>query len=126
MNHKPIYWSELKNHWVIIHYWATWCAPCIEELPKWNKFYTKNKNNLLILGFNAEGLDDNEQQKLLKEYNIKFLSLKNDILSQLKIPPVNAIPATIIINPQGRLKKIIYGPKALSYIKSLPKLKPST
>ena len=39
--------DKLQGNWVVINYWADWCAPCIKEIPELNEFANENKDILL-------------------------------------------------------------------------------
>ena len=48
--------SKLNGGWVVINYWADWCAPCIKEIPELNDFAKENKN-IKVYTFNFDQLD---------------------------------------------------------------------
>ena len=45
--------TSLNNNWVVINYWADWCAPCIKEIPELNEFAKENRD-LLVFTFCTE------------------------------------------------------------------------
>ncbi|MES9935022.1 MAG: TlpA disulfide reductase family protein, partial [Sedimenticola sp.] len=36
--------SEFRGKWVVVNYWATWCPPCVEEMPELELFHSQNKD----------------------------------------------------------------------------------
>ena len=94
--------DKLNGNWIVINYWADWCAPCIKEIPELNEFAYENKD-LLVYTFNFDQLDEEELAPIAKKFNIQVPSLishPRDIWG-IQTPP--AVPATFFINPNGNL-----------------------
>ena len=49
--------SDFLGQWVVVNYWATWCAPCIKEMPELSALHEENKN-MVVLGLAFEDVDD--------------------------------------------------------------------
>ena len=58
--------DNLKGQWVVINYWADWCAPCIKELPELFEFAEDNKD-IAVYVFNFDELD-----KATPDHSIRF------------------------------------------------------
>ena len=94
--------ANLNGSWVIINYWADWCAPCIKEIPEINDFAAENKD-LKVYTFNFDQLEIDDLEPIAKRFNILVPSLithPRDIWG-IQTPP--AVPATFFINPDGEL-----------------------
>ena len=95
--------SVYKGKWVLVNYWATWCPPCLEEIPDLITLHENKKNNLVVIGVamdyrNAEQVTD-FAEGLLVNYPIV---LGNDqVVSQ--IGPVQGLPTTYLFNPDGKM-----------------------
>ena len=101
---------NLEGSWVVINYWADWCAPCIKEIPELNEFANENKD-LLVYTFNFDQLDEEELAPIAKKFNIQVPSLishPRDIWG-IQTPP--AVPATFFINPNGNLVLSLFRPQ---------------
>ncbi|MAS00278.1 MAG: hypothetical protein CMH24_02800, partial [Nitrosomonadales bacterium] len=48
INNEDIALSKFKDKWLLINFWATWCAPCREEIPDLNTLFSENKQINLI------------------------------------------------------------------------------
>lgn len=113
-----IHRSSSKDTLYIINFWATWCAPCVAELPEFNKLATYYEGQpVKILMVSLDFKEDHtfklerflERKKLTPE--VVWLS---DTDPDVFIPKVDgswqgSIPATVIIHPGKRLKKFIEG-----------------
>ena len=102
--------DKLKGNWVVINYWADWCAPCIKEIPELNEFANENKD-ILVFTFNFDELDQEDLAPVANKFNIKVPSLvthPRDIWG-IQTPP--AVPATFFINPNGELSLSLFRPQ---------------
>ena len=102
--------DKLNGNWIVINYWADWCAPCIKEIPELNEFANENKD-LLVYTFNFDQLDEEELAPIAKKFNIQVPSLishPRDIWG-IQTPP--AVPATFFINPNGNLVLSLFRPQ---------------
>jgi thiol-disulfide isomerase/thioredoxin len=95
--------SGYKGKWVLVNYWATWCPPCLEEIPDLIALHENKKNNLVVIGVamdyrNAKHVTD-FAEGLLVGYPIVLGSAK--VVSQ--IGPVQGLPTTYLYNPDGKM-----------------------
>ena len=102
--------NKLNGNWIVINYWADWCAPCIKEIPELNEF-AKENNDLLVFTFNFDQLDEDDLKPVAQKFNIEVPSLvthPRDIWG-IQTPP--AVPATFFINPDGDLALSLFRPQ---------------
>lgn len=95
--------SGYKGKWVLVNYWATWCPPCLEEIPDLIALHENKKNNLVVIGIamdyrNAKQVTD-FADGLLVEYPIVLGTPQ--IVSQ--IGPVQGLPTTYLYSPEGKM-----------------------
>lgn len=109
-NGEVIQASELKGKWVVINYWAAWCASCIKEMPALNQFYLHNRDkNIVVYGVNYERLSLPNLQESIRKVGIKFPVLLENPNTVWRLAEIDVVPTTFIINPQGEVVKIILG-----------------
>ncbi len=102
--------NKLDGNWIVINYWADWCAPCIKEIPELNEFAYDNKD-IFVFTFNFDQLDQEDLEPIAKKFNIQVPSLithPRDIWG-IQTPP--AVPATFFINPNGELVLSLFRPQ---------------
>ena len=102
--------DKLNGNWIVINYWADWCAPCIKEIPELNEFASEN-DDLLVYTFNFDQLDEEDLAPIAEKFNIQVPSLithPRDIWG-IQTPP--AVPATYFINPKGKIVLSLFRPQ---------------
>ena len=103
VDNKPINLNEFTGQLVIINFWATWCAPCKEEMPSLDNLKNlKAFENLKILPINV-GQEDIQKSKIFfDDLKIKNLELYFDNSIKLaKTFTLRGLPTTVIINKKG-------------------------
>lgn len=95
--------SGYKGKWVLVNYWATWCPPCLEEIPDLISLHENKKNNLVVIGVALQYRDPKQvtdfADGLLVTYPIVLGNPK--IVSQ--IGPMQGLPTTYLFNPEGKM-----------------------
>ena len=103
INNEIINLNKFENSLIIINFWATWCAPCIEEMPSLNRLETNpNFKNLEIIPINI-GRDSIEKSKnFYKKLNINNLKIYFDKDVELANKfSLRGLPTTVFINKKG-------------------------
>jgi len=95
--------SDYKGKWVLVNYWATYCPPCLAEIPDIDRFAQANKNNFVSLGFDAGGSSVEDIEAFKKEHNINYPLIQNQESTMLAFGIVMAIPTSYIISPKGEI-----------------------
>ena len=103
VNNETINISKFENSLIIINFWATWCAPCIEEMPSLNRLQANTIfNNLQIIPINV-GRDNVEKSKnfykKLKIDNLEIYFDKDVELANKFL--LRGLPTTVFINKKG-------------------------
>ena len=95
--------NSYKGNLIILNFWATWCAPCREEMPSLDALLNNDRlNNLKIFPINV-GKDNLEKsESFFKDLDIKNLEIYFDSPSTLaKKLSLRGIPTSIILNKEG-------------------------
>ncbi len=117
--------AQYKGKWVLVNFWATWCPPCLEEIPDLVALHDNKKNNVVVIGVvmdfrNAEQIKDFADNLMI---NYPIVAGSHKLAAQ--IGPVDGLPTTYLYNPQGKLVAHQLGPitseAVLDYIRSVSK-----
>jgi thiol-disulfide isomerase/thioredoxin len=112
--------ANYQGKWVLINYWATWCPPCLEEVPDLVAIYDARKTkDLMVIGV---VIDYKTEQEVLKFVDDMLMSYPIVLGTPKVIKAVGSsavLPTTYIYNPQGKLVKIKKGLVTKEYLEQL-------
>lgn len=97
--------SDYRGQWVVVNYWATWCPPCLEELPELEVFHSTNRGKAVVLGVNMEDISESRLRAFVDRQFLSFpilVTSANPPRSHL-VGPVEGIPTTYLVAPSGEL-----------------------
>ena len=102
-NQKKLNLEDYKGNLVILNFWATWCAPCREEIPSLDVLQSDNRlYNLKIFPINIGQEDLLKSKNFFKKLNIKNLNIYFDpSISLAKKFKLRGVPTSIIFNKKG-------------------------
>jgi peroxiredoxin len=108
VNGKPVKLSDFRGKYVLLDFWASWCAPCRRENPNLVKAYNEYKDKgFTILGVSLDKPEDKEKWlKAIEKDGLTWTQvsdLKAWENEAAKLYEVNAIPMNFLIDPQGKI-----------------------
>ena len=115
LSKKKLTLQSYNNKLLIINFWATWCAPCREEIPELNEFYKNKDINLIAIAIDEIA----DVIKFQDEIPIQYPSFIANELEGVTLAKKlgnerGVLPFTVIIRPDGSLKKSFYGKVKIS------------
>ncbi len=103
-------WNQWRGQWLLINYWAEWCAPCRKEIPELNRLQ-REAGNVTVLGVNFDGLEGETLTALMGQLGIRFPVLVDDPGPRWQLDRPSVLPSTLVIDPEGELREVLVGPQ---------------
>lgn len=103
--------DELRGQVVVLNYWATWCPPCIDEMPSLEKLHEALASKGLAVV--AVSVDErfSDIEEFVDEWNLSFTVLHDEGMKVSRSYQTFKYPETYIIDRSGRLKSKVVGPR---------------
>ena len=103
--------SDHRGKWVVINFWATWCGPCMIEIPELMRFHERHKDDdAIVIGVNFEEIDTPDLVKFVAEMEINYLVVRAGDKPILPFEPLKGLPSTFFVDPHGELVASHVGP----------------
>ena len=105
---EPLAMSNLQGRPLVINFWATWCPPCVEEMPLIDAFFRQNKQN----GWQVVGLAIDQPSRVRQflsqfpvTYTIGLAGLNGTELGKMLGNEQSSLPFTVVLDAQGLVKQ---------------------
>ena len=104
-------YEDQQGKWRLVNYWATWCGPCIKEIPELNALARDHKESILVFGVNFDSPEADEQHAQVEKMKIEFPVYAQEPARELGINKPDVLPTTFIFSPDGKLAATLVGPQ---------------
>ncbi len=103
--------SDYRGKWVVVNYWATWCPPCLTEIPELVDFHEERKDkDAVVLGVNFENISLSALKQFSEEYFMNFPVLRSKPGSGSALGSIPGLPTTYLVSPEGEVVARQVGP----------------
>jgi len=95
--------SDYQGKWVLVNFWATWCPPCLEEIPDLVELHEAHmRKDLVVIGV---ALDSTEKsvREFVTRYAITYPVVVSDYNKAAQVGEVNVLPTSYLYDPKGEL-----------------------
>lgn len=100
--------TDLRGKPVLINLWATWCGPCVREMPAFERLWEEFGDEIGIIAVNC-GDDTETVTEFAEEYGYTFPIALDENLTISMMYPTNGIPYTVIVDEYGKITHISSG-----------------
>ena len=104
--------KNTRGKYLVVNFWATWCTPCLKEIPSFVKFYNDNSDHVEILGLDFEPVNllviDEFIERFSINYPLVLFNDKNDS-EYSNFGDIVGMPTTQIYDPKGELLHTFMG-----------------
>ena len=112
--------SNYQGKWVLINYWATWCPPCLEEVPDLVALYDAHKaKDLMVIGVVVDYKTEQAVTKFVDDMLISYPIVLGTSKVIRAVGPAEVLPSSYLYNPQGKLVKVKRGLVTKQYVEEL-------
>ena len=111
MENKPHNLSDYRGKWVVVNYWATWCPPCLTEIPELVDFHEDHKDkDAVVLGVNFEDIGLEGLKRFSEEYFMNYPVLRTKPSASSALGVIPGLPTTFLVSPEGEIIARQVGP----------------
>jgi len=93
--------DDYKGRWVLVNFWATWCPPCLEEIPDLIALHNERKD-IMVIGVAMDFSDPNEVMKFVKKMAISYPTVLGNRKIAAQLDEVSMLPSTYFYDPEGK------------------------
>jgi len=100
MQGKTHHLSDYRGKWVLVNYWATWCPPCLHELPELSSLHTAH-NGIAVIGIAMDYSSGKEVAEFGKSHGISYPIVLGNRKVVAQIGELDVLPTSYLFNPAG-------------------------
>lgn len=117
--------SQLKGQIVVLNFWATWCAPCIEEMPSLVRMQQRMKDKGVTVLAVSVDVDEDNYHRFLHDHNVNLLTVRDPDQKTSSLYGTFKFPETYVIDRKGVVRRKLLGsvdwtePDVMEYLSKL-------
>jgi peroxiredoxin len=115
---------DLKGKVVVLNFWATWCPPCVEEMPSLVALQNRMKDHVTVLAVSVD-VDGDAYHKFVRDHKVNLLTVRDGDQKSNTLYGTYKFPETYVIDREGKIRRKFIGavnwndPEIEQYLKGL-------
>lgn len=111
--------AQYRGKWLIVNFWATWCGPCVAEIPELNAFEARRKQQANVIGIAFEKTPVDQIRRFVQQFNITYPILLIGEQPLVPLEPLKGLPSTFLLSPRGEYLHAHVGPVTVGQLEEL-------
>ncbi len=108
--------ADYRGRWVLVNFWASWCAPCRDEAPALEEFQRRHGGpQFTVLGIDTQDLSD-DGKRFAEEFGMTYPQLRDGDGKFADEFGTTGVPESYLIDPRGKVRVIARGPVSAEYL----------
>jgi len=109
-----------RGHWVLVNFWATWCAPCLKEMPELSALHAMREHIKVIGLLVFDDLAPNDLRGFLDEHPVSYpIAVVDDDELLADFAPLRGLPTTYLITPEGQVARQLLAPVTAAQLEEI-------
>ena len=115
---QPLILSAQDSSWLVINYWASWCEPCLKEIPELNRL-AQSADDVQVWGIDFDNPTSADALgRKIHTLGIEFPVVLPEDVPLLELDQPQVLPATYLIAPDGSVQKLLHGPQTMATLQA--------
>lgn len=99
-----------RGKWVVVNFWATWCGPCLQEMPELSALHAM-RGNIEVVGLAYEDIEPDEMGAFLEKHPVAYpIAILDPYNPPADFATPRGLPMTYLIAPDGKVARQFLGP----------------
>ena len=111
--------AQYRGKWLVVNFWATWCGPCVAEIPELNAFEARRKQQANVIGIAFEKTPVDQIRRFVQQFNITYPILLIGEQPLVPLEPLKGLPSTFLLSPRGEYLHAHVGPVTVGQLEQL-------